>query len=135
MGRGSASDFIGLLAALACVGSALLAVAVGLVLTASGAKAGDGPVATKSGALVNYVTGGKLKVRKRIEIVVVCSANCDITSTLNIKGPGVKLKGTVSGQLNANIAGATYLKLKGPRLQRAQGPAAEVRAVRWHHRL
>ena len=73
-------------------------------------------MATKSGALVNYVTGGKLKVSKKIEIVVVCSANCDITSTLTTKGPGVKLKGTVSGQLNANIAGATYLKLKGPQL-------------------
>jgi hypothetical protein len=95
----------------------LLAIALALVLPASAATAGDGPVATKSGALVNYVTTGKLKIAKNIQITVVCSANCNVTSTSTIKGPGVNLHGTVSGPLSANVPGGPFFKPNGPLLK------------------
>ena len=96
---------------------ALLAVALALVLPASGAVAGGGPVATKSGALINYVSTAKLKVAKSIEIVLVCSANCNVTSHSVIKGPGGTVPGDVSGSLQANVPGGPFLKPNGPLLK------------------
>ena len=51
--------------------AALLALAGALILPASAATAVGGPTASKSGAIINYVSGAKLKIGKRIQIVVV----------------------------------------------------------------
>ena len=112
---------IGRVAALLAIAAALLAPAL--------AAGGEGPVATKSGALVNYITGGKLKIGKKINILVVCSADCDVTSSLRIKGPGVKVKGTVSGQLPANVPGATYLKLRRAGLKALKAKPSKFKLV------
>jgi hypothetical protein len=58
------------------------------------ASAGGGPVATKSGAIVNWVSGFKLRATRRIQPLAVCSVNCDVTGTATLKGMG--LKGTFS---------------------------------------
>lgn len=81
-----------------------------LALPASVAGAGGGPTATKSGALVNYVTTGKLKIRKNLQILVVCSADCHVSSNSVIKGPRVRLPGLVSGSLQANVPGGPFFK-------------------------
>jgi len=60
-------------------------------LRAPAVSAADGPIATKSGAVVNYVTTGKIKIRRRIEVSFVCSVQCSLTSSLLIKGPGARL--------------------------------------------
>ena len=108
---------------------ALLAVALALVLPASGAVAGGGPVATKSGALINYVSTAKLKVAKSIEIVLVCSANCNVTSHSVIKGPGVKVPGDVSGSLQANVPGGPFLKPNGPLLKAMKADTGRFKLV------
>ena len=51
--------------------AAVLAVAGALLVPASAPTAGGGPTATKSGALINYVTTGKLTIRKNIQILVI----------------------------------------------------------------
>ena len=75
-----------------------VAVSVGLIATlflpvtgatgqaVSGAP-GDGPIAQKAGALVNYATQGKIKVAPTIGVSFVCSVPCSVTSILTIKGP------------------------------------------------
>ena len=61
----------------------LAAVACALLVPASTAVAKD-RVATKSGALINYVSNGKLKVSKKILVAVVCSVNCNVKTTTTI---------------------------------------------------
>jgi hypothetical protein len=64
-----------------------LALAAALLLPASASAAG-GPVATKSGAIVNFMTTGKIKVAKHIQPLAVCSVNCDVTANGVLKGLG-----------------------------------------------
>ena len=99
-----------------------------LLLVPSGSAAGD-PVATKSGALVNYVSTGKLKVAKSITIPVVCSADCQVTSTIRIKGPGFKLTNTVAGPLTAGVPGGHVIKPNGPLLKSMKADTGKFRLV------
>jgi hypothetical protein len=96
--------------------AAAAAVIGALLLPASSAVA-SGPIAHKSGAIVNYTSTGKLKVGKRIEIKVVCAVNCNVTSTTVIKGPGFKTTSSVSGALTAGVAGGPFFKPNGPLLK------------------
>jgi hypothetical protein len=96
--------------------AALLAISAALVVPAI-AAAGEGPVATKSGAIVNYVSGPKLKVGKLMQILIVSPVNCNVTSTSVIKGPGAKVPGNVSGPLQANVPGGPTFKPNGPLLR------------------
>jgi hypothetical protein len=66
----------------------LSAIAI-LALPASGAIAG-GPVAHKSGTLINFVTTGKLRVQANVQPVAVCTQACTVTGTGVIKGLGGK---------------------------------------------
>jgi hypothetical protein len=75
---------------------AALAITAALALPASNALAGGGPVATKSGAIVNYVSTAKVKFGKRSGPSFVCSVTCNLTSNLVLKGPHVKLPDTKS---------------------------------------
>ena len=105
----------------------LLALLAALALPAT--VAGAGPSATKSGALINYVTTGKLKIAKRIEILVVCSSNCNATSVSRIKGPGVNVPGTVSGSLQAGVPGGPFFKPNGALLKALKANPGRFRLV------
>jgi hypothetical protein len=95
---------------------ALIAALV-LALPPAAGVASGGPSATKSGVLVNYVSTGKLKIAKRITILVVCSANCQITATTVIVGPSDKDKSVVAGPLSANVPGGPFFQPNGPFLK------------------
>ena len=88
-----------------------------LMLPGAAAAGGDGPTATKSGALINYVSAGKLKVAKKITIFVACSANCNVTATTIIKGPGFKERAEVAGPLPAGVPGGPFFKPNGTLLR------------------
>jgi hypothetical protein len=106
-----------------------LAMAAALVLPASTA-ASDGPVATKSGAIINYASLGKLRIGKTILIEVVCSVNCDVTSTTVVKGPGIKRTLTVSGSLAANATGGgPFVQPNGPLLKAMKAEPGRFRFV------
>jgi hypothetical protein len=77
------------------------------------ASAGGGPVATKSGAIVNFVPAGKLRVRKQIQPLAVCSVNCDVTGTAVLKGLGGKANITDSGSFLANQPFGLRITIKG----------------------
>jgi hypothetical protein len=97
--------------------SATLAGVIGaLLLPGASALADGGPVAAKSGALINYASTGKLKIGKRIEIHAVCSADCNVNSHSVIRGPGFKSKENVSGPLSAGIPGGPVFLPNGPLL-------------------
>jgi hypothetical protein len=76
-----------------------------------------GPTATKSGVLINYVSSGRLKIGKKITIVLVCSANCQVDATTVILAPGPNLTVSVSGPLSANVPGGPFFKPNGPLLK------------------
>lgn len=92
--------------------AAAIAVAGALLLPAAGASAA--PTAQKSGAIVNYTTTGKLKIAKKISVPFVCSVNCDVVSTLKIKGPFVKGSDTEQASLGAGVVAAHFIKPSGP---------------------
>jgi len=98
-------------------------------LSLPGSSVAGGPVATKSGALINYVTTAKLKVRRSITIPVVCSANCQVTSNVRIKGPGIRLNNVVTGQLSAGVPGGHVIKPNGPLLASMKANPGRFRLV------
>jgi hypothetical protein len=91
----------------------LLAVAAALLLPASSALAGDGPVAQKSGAIVNFVTTGKVKVARHFQPLAVCSVDCSVTGTAVLKGLGGKATITDSGTFAANQPFGLQITVKG----------------------
>jgi hypothetical protein len=95
---------------------ALLSVLLALALPATAAAAAD-PVATKSGVLVNYASTGKLKIAKRITILLVCSANCQVTARMVIVAPGPNFTSDVAGPLTAGVPGGPYFQPNGPLLR------------------
>ena len=106
----------------------LLAVAAALILPAT---ASADPVATKSGTLINFVSTGKLKIAKKISIVVVCSANCNVQANTTIVGPGPNITANVSGPLTANVPGGPFFQPNGPLLKdmKAQPGRYKIRAT------
>jgi hypothetical protein len=106
---------------------ALVAVSALLLLPSS--SAAGAPVATKSGALINYVSTAKLKVAKSITIPVVCSADCQVTSTVRIKGPSFKLTNTVAGPLTGGVPGGHVIKPNGPLLKSMKADTGKFKVV------
>ncbi len=96
-----------LAAAAAVIGAMLLPVA----------GAVGSPTAHKSGAIINYLSTGKLKIKKKIIVPFVCSVNCDVVSTLKIKGPFVKGSDTETGSLQAGVAAGHFIKPSGTLLK------------------
>jgi hypothetical protein len=99
-------------AALAVAG-ALLIPAAPAAAGAHIAKGGDGPIATKSGAIVNFLPAGKLRVAKRFQPLAVCSINCNVTGTAVLKGMGGKATITDSGSFEANQPFGLQIRVKG----------------------
>jgi hypothetical protein len=93
--------------------AAVLAVAGALLLPTSSALAG-GPVATKSGALINYLTTGRLKIGKKIIVPFQCAVNCNVVSSVTVKGPGIHTTDTESGSLQAGVPSGHFIKPNGP---------------------
>jgi hypothetical protein len=96
---------------------AAMALSLTVALAPATAAAGGGPDATKSGVLVNFVSTGKLKIAKRITILIVCSANCQVAARLVIVAPGPNFTTNVAGPLNAGVAGGPYFQPNGPLLR------------------
>jgi len=99
------------------IGSFAVAVAVigALLLPASGAA--GSPTAHKSGAIINYLTTGKLQIAKRIIVPFVCSVNCDVVSSLKLKGPFVQGTDVEQGSLQAGVPAGHFIKPSGPLLK------------------
>ena len=118
MSRMSRTGRIATLAALACA----------LLVPASSAVAKD-LVATKSGALINYATTGKLKVSKKILVAVVCSVNCNLNTTTTIKATGYHQTFQLSGALQAGAVGGPFFKPNGPLLKRMKAQPGAFKIV------
>lgn len=99
------------------IGSFAVVVAVigALLLPASGAS--GSPTAHKSGAIINYLTTGKLQIAKRIIVPFVCSVNCDVVSSLKLKGPFVTGTDVEQGSLQAGVPAGHFIKPSGPLLK------------------
>jgi hypothetical protein len=95
--------------------AAALAIVGALLLPATGAVAT--PTAHKSGAIVNYLTTGKIRIGKKLSVPFVCSVNCDVVSTLKLKGPFVKGADKESASLTAGAPVAHFLQPSGPLLR------------------
>ena len=96
------------------IGSFAAAVAVigALLLPATGAV--GAPTAHKSGAIVNYLTTGKIKISKKMIVPFQCAVNCDVVSTLKVKGPLVKGADTEQGSIPAGVPAGHFIKPSGP---------------------
>jgi len=81
------------------------------------ASAGDGPVATKSGAIVNFLPAGKIKVKKKFQPLAVCSVNCTVTGTAVLQGLGGKATITDNGTFAANQTFGLQITVKGSLLR------------------
>jgi hypothetical protein len=96
-----------------------LVVAGALLIPASQAVAGarmaggDGPVAHKSGAIVNFITVGKVKVARHFQPLAVCSVDCSVTGTAVLKGLGGRATITDSGTFAANQPFGLQITVKG----------------------
>jgi hypothetical protein len=93
------------------------------------AAATAGPTATKSGVLINYVGPAKLKVAKKIQVTLVCSANCNVQSTTTVKGPGFRDSFDVSGPLTANVPGGPFFNPNGPLLKQMKDEAGKFKVI------
>jgi hypothetical protein len=116
---------------------AVLAACAALLLPASQAaaggaqmaNAGDGPVATKSGAIINWKSGFKLRVAKRIQPLAVCSVNCDVSGRGVLKGMGGKATFSDSGSFAAGQLFGLYVTIKGPLLKAMKAHPGKFKLV------
>jgi hypothetical protein len=99
------------------IGSLVAGVAIvgALLLPVSGASAA--PTAHKSGAIINYLSTAKIKIAKTMTVPFVCSVNCDVVSTLKVKGPFVKGADKERGSLQAGVPAGHFIKPSGPLLK------------------
>jgi hypothetical protein len=96
---------------------ASLAAIAALLVPAAIAMAGDGPVAHKSGAIVNFAPAGKVRVMKKFQPLAVCSVDCNVTGTAVLKGLGGKAVITDSGSFLANQPFGLQITVKGALLK------------------
>lgn len=106
----------------------VLAVAGALLLPASSAVAG-GPTASKSGALINYLTTGKLKIGKRISVPFQCAVDCSVVSTVTLKGPGIHLSDTETGSLTGGQPSGHFIKPNRPLLRAMKASPGKFKLV------
>jgi hypothetical protein len=99
------------------IGSLAAAVAVVGALLLPASSALSAPTAHKSGAIVNYLTTGKLKIAKKIVVPFQCAVTCDVNSTLKIKGPFVKGSDKQAATLQAGVPVGHFIKPSGPLLK------------------
>jgi len=107
--------------------TALVAASALLLLPAAGAT--GAPTAQKSGAIINYLTTGKLKISKKIVVPFQCAVQCDVVSTLTIKGPGVKGSDTETGTLGAGVPSGHFIKPSGTLLKLMRANVGKFKIV------
>jgi hypothetical protein len=101
---------------------------VGAVLISTpGASAA--PSAHTSGAIVNYLTSGKLKVAKQIAVPFECSVACDVISKVTVKGPKVKGSQTIQVAVPANLPSGHFIKLKPGALKRVKASPGRYKLI------
>src|SRR5919204_3739145 len=76
------------IATLVAAGALLIPASQAMGGDAEIASAGGGPVATKSGAIVNFLPVGKLRVGKHFQPLATCAVDCQATGTGVLKGLG-----------------------------------------------
>jgi hypothetical protein len=99
------------------IGTFAAAVAVTGALLIPASSAVSAPTAHKSGAIVNYLTTGKLKIAKKLVVPFQCSVNCTVVSTLKVKGPLVKGADKQVASLQAGVPVGHFIKPSGPLLK------------------
>jgi hypothetical protein len=88
------------------------------------AAGAGGPIATKSGAIVNWVSGRKLSVSKsttctkhkctaKIQPLAICSVPCDVSANGTLKGLGGKAHFADHAHFDANVRFGLYVTVKG----------------------
>jgi hypothetical protein len=100
-------------AALAATAALLIPASQAMAGGALEASAGGGPVAHKSGAIVNFLPAGKLKVAKHFQPLAVCNVNCNVTGVAVLKGMGGKATITDSGSFAATQPFGLRVTVKG----------------------
>ena len=95
------------------IGTFAAAVAVIGVLLLPASGAAGAPAAHKSGAIINYLITGKIKIANRMAVPFQCSVNCNVVSTLKVKGPFVKGADTEQGSLQAGVPAEHFIKPSG----------------------
>ena len=95
--------------------AAVVAVVGALLLPAAGAT--GAPTAHKSGAIINYLSTGKIQIGKKMAVLFECSVNCDVLSTLKLKGPFVKGADKRRGSLGAGVPAEHFIKPSGSLLR------------------
>jgi len=101
------------IAALVVTAALLLPASQAMASGAEIASAGNGPIATKSGAIINWQSGFKLRVAKRIQPLAVCAVACNVTGTATLKGLGGKASFSDSGSFQAGQLFGLYVVVKG----------------------
>jgi hypothetical protein len=86
-----------IIAALAVIAAMAIPASSALADGAQMSSGGGGPVAQKSGTLINFVTKGRLKVARTIQPLAACTAACTASGTGVIKGFGGRGTFTASG--------------------------------------
>jgi hypothetical protein len=93
--------------------AAVFAVAVALLVPAGIAGADGGPTATKSGAIINWQSGFKLRVGRHIQPLAVCAVACNVSGTGTLKGLGGKANFADSGSFGPGVPFGLAISVKG----------------------
>jgi hypothetical protein len=96
------------------IGTVIAAVAVIGALLLPVSTAVSAPTAHKSGAIVNYLTTGKIRIKKKLIVPFQCAVTCNVVSFLKLKGPFVKGSDTQSATLAGGQPAGHFLKPSGP---------------------
>ena len=100
-------------AALLVAGALLVPASQAMAGGALEASAGDGPIATKSGTLVNFVPAGKLIVARHFQPLATCTVDCSVEGVAVLKGMGGKATISDSGTFAANQPFGLRVTVKG----------------------
>jgi hypothetical protein len=100
-------------AALLVAGALLIPASQAMAGGALKASADDGPIATKSGFLVNFVPAGKLIVARHFQPLATCTVDCSVTGVAVLKGMGGKATISDSGTFAANQPFGLRITVKG----------------------
>lgn len=106
-----------IIAALAITAVLLVPTSSALAGGAQIASAGDGPVAHKAGAVVNWASGNKLRVARRIQPLAVCSVQCNVSGSGVLKGFGGRAPFADSGTFQPGQLFGLYVTVKGDLLK------------------
>jgi hypothetical protein len=104
-----------------------IAIAAALLVSAAGSSAA--PSAHTSGAIVNYLTSGKLKVAKQIAVPFECSVACNVISKVTVKGPKVKGSQTTQVAVPADQPSGHFIKLKPGALKRVKASPGKYKVI------